>query len=393
MSSRFLAFALVALLLVFGASSVALTNNIYAQEDNVWYPGEGVKQDMYVTYRIQEEGTNDRQPFELTLYFQEQNQDGEWTVPAFVVDQGRVIEGTWKLSDSMAYLAGGSQVPADMNDFVGGYSGSLHWLDSFTTKSEPKSLASGTNWGRTGSIGGSDLIVSGPESIAVEAGSYDTTLLTLKKGATSRIWVQNGFPFPIKAEFFADVTTGTPPMQFAFELLETGMGKPTPPATEERIPTPPLSGTTGRGTYEIKIDWEPATIEPGKTVRFAVALSDAQGLPLQRANYDFTVKDANGNVVQEFTNQNADAEFGTGTHEVQFDTDATGPMTVTVKINAVGSQEPSQFTESVDFNVVVVPEFPISAAIVTAAVIGLVVIVTRARGASLGSIFGTKGAP
>lgn len=390
MSSRFLVFALVALLLVFGASSVALTNNIYAQEDDLWYPGEGVKQDMYVTYRIQEEGTNDRQPFELTLYFQEQNQDGEWTVPAFVVDQGRVIEGTWKLSDSMAYFAGGSQVPADMNDFVGGYSGSLHWLDAFTTKGSPLSLKAGS-WGKTGSIGGPEVKPAGQESVTVPAGTFDTTVISWYKSVTSKVWIQNGFPFPIKAEAYADVTTGSPPIQFAFELLETGMGKPTPPASEERIPTPPLSGTTGRGSYEIQIDWEPATIEPGKTVRFAVALSDAQGLPLQRANYDFTVKDANGNVVQEFTNQNADPEFGTGTHEVQLDT--AGPMTVTVKINAVGSREPSQFTESVDFNVVVVPEFPISTAIVTAAVIGLVVIVMRASGASLGSIFGTKGAP
>lgn len=390
MSSRFLVFALVALLLVFGASSVALTNNIYAQEDDLWYPGEGVKQDMYVTYRIQEEGTNDRQPFELTLYFQEQNQDGEWTVPAFVVDQGRVIEGTWKLSDSMAYLAGGSQVPADMNDFVGGYSGSLHWLDAFTTNRSPLSLKAGS-WGKTGSIGGPEVKPAGQESVTVPAGTFDTTVISWYKSVTSKVWIQNGFPFPIKAEAYADVTTGSPPIQFAFELLETGMGKPTPPASEERIPTPPLSGTTGRGSYEIQIDWEPATIEPGKTVRFAVALSDAQGLPLQRANYDFTVKDANGNVVQEFTNQNADPEFGTGTHEVQLDT--AGPMTVTVKINAVGSREPSQFTESVDFNVVVVPEFPISTAIVTAAVIGLVVIVMRASGASLGSIFGTKGAP
>jgi len=390
MSSRFLAFALVALLIVFGASSVALTSNIYAQEDDLWYPGEGVKQDMYVTYRIQEEGTNDRQPFELTLYFQEQNQDGEWTVPAFVVDQGRVIEGTWKLSDSMAYLAGGSQVPADMNDFVGGYSGSLHWLDAFTTKGSPLSLKAGS-WGKTGSIGGPEVKPAGQESVTVPAGTFDTTVISWYKSVASKVWILNGFPFPIKAEAYADVTTGSPPIQFSFELLETGMGKPTPPASEERIPTPPLSDTTGRGSYQIKLYWEPATIEPGKTVRFGVALSDAQGLPLQRANYDFTVKDANGNVIQEFTNQNADTDLGTGSHEVQLDT--AGPITVTVKINAVGSQQPSQFTESVDFNVVVVPEFPIGVAIVTAAVIGLVVVMTRARSAGLGSLFGAKGAP
>lgn len=388
MNSRFLAFALVALLLVFGASSVVLTSSVYAQEDDLWYPGEGVKQDMFVKYRIQEEQTNVRQPFELTLYFQEQV-DGDWIVPAFVVDEGKVIEGTWKLSDSMGYLAGGSQIPAEMNDFVGGYSGSLHWLDAFTTKGSPLSLTQ-SSWGKTGSIGGPEVKPVRQETITVAGETYDTTVILWHKAVDSQVWVKNGFPFPIKAEAYADVTTGSPPIQFSFELLETGMGKPEPPATEDRVPTPPLSDKTGRGTYEIAIDWEPATIEPGRNVLFTVELKDDTGFPLERANYDFTVKSADGTVVQEFTNQNADTEFGTGTHEVQLD--SAGPMTITVKINAVGGQDTGQFTESVDFNLVVVPEFPVGAAIVAAAVIGLVVVMTRARGAGLGSLFGTKGA-
>lgn len=386
MSSRFLAFALVALL-VFGASSVALGGNAHAQEDDLWYPGEGVKQDMYVKYQIQEEGTNDGQPFELTLYFQEQ-QDGEWTVPAFVVAEGKVIEGTWKLADNMGFLAGGSQVPAEMNDFIGGYSGSLHWLDSFTTKGNPLSLSAGS-WGKTGSIGGPEVKPAGQESVTVPAGTFDTTLISWHKSVTSTVWIQNGFPFPIKAETYVDVTTGSPPIQFSFELLETGTGRPETPTGEDVTPTPPLSRTTDTGTYEIQIDWEPAEIQPGQTTLFTVSLKDNAGSPLGRANYDFTVENSDGTVVQELTNQNADPETGTGTHEVQLD--AAGPMTVTVTINSVSGQTTGQFTESADFNVVVVPEFPVSAAIVAAAVISLVVIMTRSRG-GLGNLFGTKGA-
>lgn len=121
-----------------------------------------------------------------------------------------------------------------------------------------------------------------------------------------------------------------------------------------------------------------------------MSLKDSAGSPLERANYDFTVENSNGTVVQEFTNQNADAETGTGTHEVQLD--AAGPMTVTVTINSVSGQTTGQFTESADFNVVVVPEFPVSAAIVAAAVISLVVIMTRSRRGGLGNLFGTKSA-
>ncbi|HXV45875.1 MAG TPA: hypothetical protein VD736_04310 [Nitrososphaera sp.] len=393
MSSRILAFTLVALL-VFGVSSMALTGSAFAQADDLWYPGEGVEQDMYYKYNIREYQTNNRQFFELTLYFQEQ-QDGDWIVPAFVVDEGKVIRGTWKLSDSMGYLAGSSQVPAEMNEFVGGYLGSLHWIDSFTTKRDPKSLSSG-NWGRTGSIGGSDLKPSGQETITVPAGEYETTVLVLHKGqADSKIWVMNEFPFPIKALFFTDTTTGAPETQFEFELLETGKGKPEPPAEGELIPKPPLEGKTGRGTYKIGLDWssdvpdDPAKIEPGSTVRFSVSLADSTGFPLERTNYDFTVKDSEGNIIQEFPNQNADAETGTGIHEVQLD--SAGSVTVTVKINSVSGQDTGQFIESVDFKVVVIPEFPVSAALVAAAVIGLVIAMTRVRG-GLGSLFGTKSA-
>jgi len=388
MSHRFLAFALVALLLAYGASAVALSDSVYGQEDNVWYPGEGVKQDMFVTFRIQEFDTNEGQPYEMTMYFQEQ-QGGDWIVPTFVIDEdGRVIEGTMKLSDSMAYLAGGSNVPQEMNDYIGGYSGSLHWLDSFTTKAEPKSLSSGTNWGRTGSIGGSDVVVSGQEKLTVEAGEYDTTLLTLHKGVTSRIWILNGFPFPVKAEFFTDSATGSQQIQYEFELLSTGMGKPETPSGGQQVPTPPLSKTTGRGDYKITLDWEPSSIEPNTPVLFTVSLTDDSGFPLERANYDFVLKNNSGGIIREFKNRNADAEFGTGTHEVQFD--SAGGFTATVTINAISGATTGQFTESADFNMVVVPEFPVSAAIVAAAVIGLVIVMTRTRSTGLGSIFGSR---
>jgi hypothetical protein len=373
---------------MFGALSVTVSSVAFAQGNDLWYPGEGVKQDMYVKYRIQEYDTNDGQEYEMTMWFKEQ-QDGDWIVPTFVVDQGKVIQGTLKLSDSMGYLAGGSNVPAEMNDYIGGYLGSLHWVDSFSTKADPKSLTS-PNWGRTGSIGGSDLKPSGKETITVPAGQFETTVLVLHKGqADSKIWILNEFPFPIKALFFTDTTSGAPETQFSFELLETGMGQPEVPINEDQIPTPPLTRDTPRGTYTISLDWEPVEIKPGENVLFSVTLADEVGFPLERSNYDFTVKNGNGTVVREFKNQNADAQFGTGTHEVQFD--AAGRTTITVKINSIsGGQEPGQFTESVDFEIVVVPEFPMSIAIIAAAIVGLVVVLTRARGSVHGGLFGAK---
>jgi hypothetical protein len=388
MSSRFPSFASMASLIVLGALSISL-NAANAQGDDKWYPGEGIQQDTFFKYKIKEYDTINGAEYEMTMWFKEQ-QDGDWIVPTFVVDQGRVINGTMKLSDSMQYLAGGSTVPPEMNDYIGGYSGSLHWIDSFSTKRDPRGL-SDANWGRTGSIGGSDLVPKGKETVTVPAGTYETTVLVLHKGqADSKIWILNEFPFPIKALFFTDTTAGTPEIQFEFELLETGKGQPEPPITEDRIPTPPMTKRTPRGTYTIGINWEPVSIQPNSNVIFAVNLGDNTGFALENANYDFVVKNANGSIIQEFKNQDAEAVTGIGTHEVHF-VDA-GPGTITVTINSVSGQTTGQFTESVDFNIVVVPEFPVSAAIVAAAVVvGLMVVVTRTRATSLGSLFGFKG--
>jgi hypothetical protein len=119
-------------------------------------------------------------------------------------------------------------------------------------------------------------------------------------------------------------------------------------------------------------------------------MTDSTGFPLERVNYDLTIKDSGENIVQEFKNQNA--ELGAATHEVTFNT--SGRMTVTVKLNSISGAPAGggTFTESVDFGIVVVPEFPVSAAVIAAAIIGLVVLMTRSKNAGLGSLFGNKNA-
>lgn len=380
MSSRFPAFALMTSLLLFVVSSVVLNSNVFAQQDDLWEPGEGAKQDMYVKYTIRDNftPTNNGQSFEMTLYFQEKDEEGDWIVPTFVVYQGKVITGTLKLTEDMAVLAPGIDVPAEMAKYINGYKSSLHWIDGIT-KTKPKSLTA-SNWGQTGSIGGSPIIPSGKETITVPAGTFETTLIKWHKGVDNKIWILDEFPFPIKAETYADVTTGNPPIQFSFELLETGTGKPEPPISAEVVPTPPLTQRTDRGEFTIEIDWEPVSIQPNSNVIFTVSLADNTGLPLENANYDFVVKNANGSMIQEFKNQNSEAVTGIGTHEVHFD-DA-GRITATVTINSVSGQTTGVFTESADFNIVVVPEFLVSVAIAAAAVMGLMVVITRARGLS-----------
>lgn len=390
-SAKFFACALVTLL---AASVLAMSlsaKSAYAVDD-LWFPGEGVNQDMYFKYRIQEHDTNDNRAFEMTIYFKEQV-DGEWIVPAFVVDQGRVINGTLKLAANMQALSGGGGVPQEMFTYISAYHGSLHYLDAFTTRSDPLSLTA-PSWGQSASIGGSPVIPQGTENVSFEgaqdlcqANSCDATLIQWHKGIDSKVWVANEFPFPVKALTFADVTTGNAPIQFALELLDTGTGQPEVPGSVTEIPMSPQGPfSTARGTYEVELDWDPATIQPDGLVVFGVTMTDSTGFPLERVNYDLAIRDSSGNMIQEFRNQNS--ELGVATHEVIFNN--SGRMTVTVTLNSISGAPAGggTFTEAVDFSIVVVPEFPVSAAIIAAVIIGMVALIMRAKSAGLGSLFG-----
>jgi hypothetical protein len=392
MGSKFLTFALVTSVLVLG--TLNMMNSAFAQTPE-WYPGEGVRQDMYVKYRIEDYDTNQRQPYVLTLYFQQQDQDGNWIVPAYVEAGGRVLQGTLKLSDTMSPLAGG-EVPQEMTDFIGGYQNSLIWLDAFTTVSSPLSLTA-SNWGKIASIGGQEINPRGTQQVSFAgaqslcgATSCDATLVQWRKGVDSRVWVVNEFPFPVMAETYADVTTPPQPIQYSFELLETGSGQPAAPTGTGQTSGPPLERTTTDGSRLI-LTWDPVDIQPNSTVNFGLEMRDANNSTLNNVAYDFTVKDANGQIIQEFNDQLA--QSGTATHQVTFN--STGPKTVTVTVNSVGSRPTGQIIQTTDFNIVVVPEFPISAAILSAAVIGLVVVIMRVKGLRIGrsNLFGTQGAP
>ena len=392
MDPRFLTFALITSVIVFG--TLNMMNSAFAQTPE-WYPGEGIKQDMYVKYNIQDYDTNSRQPYVLTLYFQQQDQDGNWIVPANVEANGRVLQGTLKLSDTMSPLLGG-EIPQEMREFINGYQNSLLWLDASTTKTEPLSLTAGS-WGKTASIGGGEVKPAGTQQVQFAgaqgvcgAPSCDATLITWRKGVDSKVWVVNEFPFPVKAETYADVTTPPQPIQYKFELLETGQGQPAAPTGTGEASGPPIDRTTTDGSHVI-LTWDPVNIQPNSAVNFGLEFRDARNSPLTNVAYDLTVRDANGQTIQELNDQQT--QSGTAAHQVTFN--STGPKTVTVQISSIGSRPVGQLIESTDFNVAVVPEFPIGAAVVTAAVIGFIVIIMRAKGSSMGSnssLFGTKGA-
>lgn len=382
MASRFLASAVAIMLLGVAFAAPVLLGKAYAA--NTWYVGQGAKQNMYVKYTVQEYDTNQDRPFEMVIYFASQTSDGKWIAPTYVIDQGKVIQANLTLGANLSVLrTGNDNIPSDMNIYLGAYARTLQWLSAFSPQSQPQSLTA-LSWGKIACIGCGTLDPGGSEKVTVQAGTYDTTVLVNHRGQhDSKLWVNTEMPYPVKALAYADVTQGQPPIQFAFELLDVGTGKPTPPASTSFVPQPPLSLTTQAGDYKITLDWSPAELQPGTPATFTVHFANVAGAPVSRVNYEFTVKDDKKNTIQDIKDQNSDTS-GVGSQQVKFNN--TGSYQVTVTINGVAGVPTGEFIEAATFGIVVVPEFPVSIALFLAAIVGVVAVVSRTGFA--GSLFG-----
>ncbi|MGH9988289.1 MAG: hypothetical protein ACRD8W_30510, partial [Nitrososphaeraceae archaeon] len=158
-----MAFLLIALIVVSVVSTPILLLEVYAQTD-AWYVGKGVEPNTYYTYEIREFDTNQGRPFLMTIYFQEfDSANNVWIAPFFVVDQGRVFNGTLHLSGLDLSALGSSQVPPQMQEYRNAYSSSLQWLASFVPK--PGQSLTAPFWGKIAAIGGSPISPSGSAKV------------------------------------------------------------------------------------------------------------------------------------------------------------------------------------------------------------------------------------
>jgi plastocyanin len=206
--------------------------------NRLWYVGEGARQDMYVKYRIETIDTNNGDPFEMTVTFKEKN-DGIWTAPTVIKAGSEIYTGTLRLGNELAVLSD-SDIPNEMLQFINGYRDSIQWLASFTSQANPKSL-NADSWDTLASIGGAPIKPLRTEEVTVPAGVYDTTVIGWTQGIENRIWVADNFPYPVKAETYADTSSNSPLIWYAFELLERGFdtdyGEEGDPIGDQNLPT------------------------------------------------------------------------------------------------------------------------------------------------------------
>jgi len=119
---------------------------------------------------------------------------------------------------------GGSE---EISSYRGAYKSSIAWLSAFATKEigdltgkGPKDFRA-ASWGKIANIGGQQILPTALETIRVGAGEFESVLVTWKTGGIqSKVWIVDEFPFPIKAETFMHVSSGIPPVEYDFELLD-----------------------------------------------------------------------------------------------------------------------------------------------------------------------------
>lgn len=320
-----------------------LIQTTFGQSEN-WYVGKGAKADTYYTYEIRNADTNQGQPFTMTIYFKEYNSTGQyWIAPTYVVDSGNVINGTFYLSNLDLTALGTSPIPPEMNEYRGAYATTLGWLTAFVP--QPGQSLSSPSWGKIAAIGGSEIKPSGNAKVTTPAGSFDTTLISYKKGATSNIYVDRNLPYPVKADTYADVTTGVAPIQYTYELKDRGTGQPPLPESQIEVPVPPLNLQTPRGTYNIQLLWEPVEIKAGNSTNFGVIFTDDRNNIVERVTYGYSIMDGNRTVLDEFKNQRANE----GTGQFTYTFDSPGQKYLQITVESVTGETLGMFVEAVTF--------------------------------------------
>jgi len=197
-----------------------------------WWVGEGLKKGDQFSYRMCHVDYKECSDFEMNIWVEGDITvvtETKWLVQVVVYDGAFVILGTMELGKIAPEPTGGS---AELSKYRGAFKTSIVWLSAFANANEPKEFSK-PSWGKIANIGGQQIIPQEMQTISVPAGTYETALITWKTGGqTSKVWVLDEFPFPIKAETFTHVSSGIPPPEYQFQLLDY----------KENVQTNPFAG-------------------------------------------------------------------------------------------------------------------------------------------------------
>ncbi len=207
--------------------------SVYAQiqaggvdKEGTWYAGEGLKQGDYFSYSMCHVDYKDCTQFDLDLWIKGDIKVGtetKWVAEAVVYDGSKIVVGEIHLGKIAPEPTGGSE---ELGVYRGAFKSSIVWLSAFATSDDrsggkgPKAF-SDISWGKIANIGGEQVVPQALETITTPAGTWETVVIGWKTGgATSKVWIVDDFPFPVKAKTYVHTNTGIPPVEYEFTLIE-----------------------------------------------------------------------------------------------------------------------------------------------------------------------------
>ena len=183
-----------------------------------WKLGEGLNKGDYFSYRVCHADYDLCKPIQMDFWIEENVNTPEsfWLAQYRIIDQDKVTYGHMNLGGKIPELVGYSD---SLKEYSKIFKSSIVWLGDFTPANGNFQFISPT-WGKIDAIGGGyPISPSEIQTINITAGTFETVLLTWEHVGTSKIWILDGFPFPIKA----DVKNYTVPevyTEYQFELLD-----------------------------------------------------------------------------------------------------------------------------------------------------------------------------
>ena len=255
MKSLVLAILIIAILLTGSISTqyAAAQADIFSggvDHPGTWYVGEGLKPGDYFEYELCHVDYQDCTEFDIHLWIEGTitvGTEDKWLAQVVVYDGNKIVKGNMELGKVAPEPSGGS---SELSTYRGAFKTSIVWLSAYATKDigvsgKGPQPFSNPSWGKIANIGGQQIIPTALETVSVPAGTYDTVRIEWKTGgAKSKVWVVDDFPFPIKASTWTHVSSGIPPQEYLYELLDY----------KENVNSDPFSGIVPTEDDEISAD-------------------------------------------------------------------------------------------------------------------------------------------
>lgn len=358
----------LAALAVAAALAAASAQDAHAQAqiggvdlDGEWHVGEGLGVGDYFSYNVCHISYKECKEFRMDFWIEGDRLVGtedKWIAHVVVHDGAKVAKGTMELGKVAPEPTGSSE---SIRTYSSVYKSSIAWLSAFATAyggaggEGPKRFGA-ASWGKIANIGGEQILPREVVSVTVRGGTFDESVVISWRtgGAESRVWVVDGFPFPVQAGTWVHVSEGIPPQEYRFELLDYGTSESNPYAgvvatavegAAEGCPVDPgltsTKRTTEGGKYLIKASHGPETPVAGCDMTLLLSFHSKYDETefLNQVQYDILVAGPSGTLVHEAARADGSRVLYSGSGQTRNDEmwvpDAPGEYTYAVVVHGL----------------------------------------------------------